>query len=94
MSTTMTPKNFQTSDLALATFLSMHGQSFKLTSDGGSDRALFVFSPVDDEESSLLQSLVKKYNAGTARIEPSKFMREVGSVRGQLYDFLDGVRRS
>jgi hypothetical protein len=92
MSTTMSPSNFKTTDLALATFLSMHGQSFTLSRDGESERALFVFNPVDDEENSTLRTLVSKYTLGSARVEPSKFMREVGSVRGQLYDFLDGIR--
>jgi len=90
MSTTV--NQFQTSDLALATFLSMHGQGFTLTPDGDSGRALFVFSPMDSDEGLLLKTLVTKYGNGMARVEPGRFMREVGSVRGQLYDFLDGKR--
>jgi hypothetical protein len=94
MTTAMTQQSpFSTMDLALATYLSMHGRSFRLTPAERPDKVLFTFESVSSEEQSSLEQLVEMFQAGSARVEPMRFLREVGSVRGQLYDFLDGKRR-
>lgn len=91
MATTVTTDDaYRTDNLAMATYLSLNGQSFRL--ERGQDKAVFIFAPVLDTERDELVKLIATFGSGQARVEPMKFMREVGSVRGQLYDFLDGRR--
>jgi hypothetical protein len=93
MTTAMTDSAFSTMDLALATYLSMNGRGFRLEKDERQDKARFIFESVSPEEKDALTQIVSLFRAGSARVEPVRFLREVGSVRGQLYDFLDGKPR-
>lgn len=91
MSSAAKTAEFRTADLALATFLSLNGRSFRL--HRVDDRtAHFIFESVTQDEEDSLKMLVHLANTKRARVEPYAWMREVGSVRGQLYDFLDGKR--
>jgi hypothetical protein len=90
----MAKSPFKTLDLALASFLSMNGCGFRMTRAKDAEKAEFIFESVTDDERSSMSSLIQKYLAGASRVEPQRFLREVGSVRGQMYDFLDGKRQS
>lgn len=77
---------FRTDDLALATVLGIEGQPHdRLEMDG--DGAEWVFD--DCEE---LRAVVEMYGRNKSRVEPRRFMREVRSVRDELYAFLDNRR--
>jgi len=82
--------SFRTSDLAMAVYLSLNGQVFSLEKSDEEGVAAFAFNPVLDEETIVLERLVNTFNKGRARVEPRKFMKEAGAVRGRLYDFIDG----
>lgn len=89
------PDPFSTTDLALASFLSLNGRGFRVERNPRrreKEQAIFIFEPVSETEANAMILLVNEYQSGSARVEPRRFMREVASVRGQLYDLLDGKK--
>lgn len=84
-----TPEPLITKDLSFATFLSMQGYSYTVTPDPDLPaKALFVFTPVTDDEAFRLDELEATFMTGAARVEPVRFTKEIAAVRGKLYDFL------
>lgn len=82
---------YRTSDLALASLLSMNGIPFVLyRAKNNVERAWFVFQPVSDHERADMETLIERFRQGQARVEPLRFMKEVRIVRDRLYGFLDG----
>ena len=85
---------FTTTDMALASFLCVNGQTFRLEMmEGSATKALFVFEPLTEDERDDLSVLVERFRDGQARVEPLKFLREVANVRSRVYQFTSPMRR-
>lgn len=87
---------YMTADLALASFLSMRGLSVGrfFRDENDPKTAFFVFTLADGDEIAAMDLFVDQYEQGIARVEPKRFLREVGALRNQMYDFLRSVRAS
>lgn len=79
---------FPTRELSLAAFLSLRGYRFELRRDGftrkGRPRGLWVFEDRDGE----LWMEIQAFNEGGAKVEPTKFLNEVSTVRELMFEFL------
>lgn len=81
---------FRTTDLALASLLSMNGISFNLyRAKNNAEKAWFVFLPLSDHEREDMETLIERFRGGHVRVEPVRFIKELRVVRDQLYNFLD-----
>ena len=81
-------RTYKTHDMALASVISMGGHPFTLEMHRNG-RALFVFCPKNGNEVIDMATIIARYDKGQARVEPTRFMREVRQVREKLYNFLD-----
>jgi hypothetical protein len=81
---------FRTSDMALATTLSLHGYTAILEWDLERERAVWVFPlPLHDGK---LHDIVAEYRTNHLKVSPRQFMLELVSVRTVLYAFIREVR--
>jgi len=82
---------YMTSNLALASFLSMNGLAMArfFTDPTDEDTAFFVFNLTGPYEVDTMDRLVDLYERGAARVEPTRFLREVSTMRRQLYGYLE-----
>lgn len=76
--------HYRTKDLALAAFLNHEGHAHERLEVRGLE-CLWVFPIMDS-----LEDLVSLYMAGDAKVNPKGFLREVATVRNEMYAFLDG----
>jgi hypothetical protein len=74
----------ETDDMCLATVLVMHG--FNPIMERRDGQVIWHLS--DDEAGDDAQELIEEYVAGACRVDPRRFMREVGNVRKDMYRFL------
>lgn len=87
---------YMTSDLALASFLSMKGLTLArfFTDENDPRTAFFVFVLADGDEINNMDYFVDQYEQAIARVEPKRFLREVGVMRNKMYDYLRATRAS
>lgn len=83
---------FRTDNLAEAAVLSMHGMTpaFERIDGGrgGKPQCVFIFT-LGEEDPEWLEELVGDIRAGRCRVEPVRYVRELGAVRSSMYRFLD-----
>jgi hypothetical protein len=76
---------YQTTELALAAFLTMSGYEHLGFCMVNHRSAAWIF--VEDED---IYGLVEKFHAHEAEVEPREFMRRLSEARTELFKFLDG----
>lgn len=84
---------YSTRELAMAAFLSLRGYMFELRKDGESQSGHPVGSWIFKDRDEQLGAEVQAYNEGDAKVDPSKFLNEVNSVRKAMFAFLDIPKR-
>ena len=76
---------FITKDLLLACYLSMQGYQYRtIKSEDWINRVNFHF-----EDTEPLQKEIAKFNAGSALVEPSRFLITYKKTRGMVFSILE-----
>lgn len=70
---------YQTSDIALATIVSLSFPLVRITPQSNS-KSLFVF-----ERSKELEKLIEDYWSGTLKIEPKVYFNQLKTIKTRLY---------
>ncbi len=81
-------KEYSTRELSMAAYLSMNGYMFELHEDGQSRSGHPVGTWVFSDRDGGMGVHIRKFNNGDAKVEPSRFLNEVNSVRKAMFDFL------
>lgn len=76
----------KTEDLVLASVLSLEGMEVTLELAPGSKRVSFVVE--DPEDRGDLRQIASDIVAGNHSVVPYAFAKEMGEVRGRMYEFL------
>ena len=72
-------KYYQTTDIALATIISLSFPLVRITPQSNS-KSLFVF-----ERSKELERLIEDYWSGTLKIEPKTYFNQLKQIKTRLY---------
>lgn len=81
----MNPNSYKTTDLVLASVLSLEGMEVQLEVPARG-RVVFIIS--DPEERGDLRRLASDCLSGKLQVSPLAFAREMGDLRGRMYELL------